>query len=493
MATDAHRAVRIDAPRELDPELVLLPDLPRIHAPRIARRRFSEPLARRAQHGLAETEPLRVVSFVGMDVVSLRGDSHGQDVVGKVGRLAPRGRQRHVQSHELLVREDVDPGEAVGVRPHRVVDAREIDLEPAAPILQQVGQQHRHLVHRQRILGRPVEIVPYLGMGRHVNRSGHELVGDVGMRAAFGADRAGERVEQEERAGDLPSAEVAGGGAAPRVGRQARASAPDHLGELGDRRRLDTRLLRCGFERVAFVEPGELGREILKRRLDIRMLGAQILEPVPPAPHELAVVETVADQVAGDRQQDRRLGPRNRRDPVVRVGRRVGQANVEDDDFCTPCLGVDDALRMGVEVVTRFEVGADQQDDVRIGVVGARAVDAHPVVVARAAARRADVGVRVVGVQTPGGEHALGVAVLARPTDVVHDLVSPVFLDRASNPRGDIVERFVPRDAQPLPFAARSRALQRVEDAMRVLELVQRRRSLGAVPATRSGPVSLST
>src|SRR5207244_12785298 len=58
------------------------------------------------------------------------------------------------------------------------------------------------------------------------------------------------------------------------------------------------------------------------------------------------------------------------------------------------------------------------------------------------------------------------------------------------------VERFVPRDALPLPSAARSRALQRVEDAMRVLELVQRRRSLGAVPATRSGvlrvPLELS-
>ncbi len=58
--------------------------------------------------------------------------AHGQDVVGKIGRLTPGRRERHVEPNELLVAEHLDPGTSIRVRPHRVVDAREVHRELAA-------------------------------------------------------------------------------------------------------------------------------------------------------------------------------------------------------------------------------------------------------------------------------------------------------------------------------------------------------------------------
>ena len=130
---------------------------------------------------------------------------------------------------------------------------------------------------------------------------------------------------------------------------------------------------------------------------------------------------------------------------------------------------------------------ADQEDHLGARVVRARPVDAAPELVARAGARGADVGVRVVPVDAPGGHDALGEAVLAGPADVVHDLLVPILLHRRPNPAGDVVERLVPADLLPLAVAALADPLQRVEDAIGVGHLVERRRSLGAVAAARAG------
>ena len=67
---DAEAAVGVDAPGELDPELVLLPHLAGVDLPRVGDV-LAEPLARRSQHGLAEADPLAVVLLVGVDVVPL--------------------------------------------------------------------------------------------------------------------------------------------------------------------------------------------------------------------------------------------------------------------------------------------------------------------------------------------------------------------------------------------------------------------------------------
>src|SRR5207237_7557127 len=77
--------------------------------------------------------------------------------------------------------------------------------------------------------------------------------------------------------------------------------------------------------------------------------------------------------------------------------------------------------------------------------------------------------------------HALGEAVLARTADVVHHLVRAALDDRPADPARNVVERFVPRDALPLARAAGPGPAKRVEDPVRVGDLVQRRRALRAV------------
>src|SRR5690606_18779958 len=98
-------------------------------------------------------------------------------------------------------------------------------------------------------------------------------------------------------------------------------------------------------------------------------------------------------------------------------------------------------------------------------------------------------GVRVVAVDTPGAQHAIDVAVGAGAADEVHHLVVAVFLDGCADLRGDGVEGFVPRGALILPAAAGAGALERVQDALGVLDLAERRRPLGAGLAAGAGVV----
>ena len=129
----------------------------------------------------------------------------------------------------------------------------------------------------------------------------------------------------------------------------------------------------------------------------------------------------------------------------------------------------------------------DQQDDVGVGVVGGGAVVAAPERVAEAGARRADVGVGVVAVDAPGEQHALDEAILAVAADVVHHLVVAALLDRLADPPGDVIEGVIPGHALELRGAAWAGPLERVEDALGILGLVDRRRALGAIAPTGSG------
>src|SRR6185295_16519757 len=125
-----------------------------------------------------------------------------------------------------------------------------------------------------------------------------------------------------------------------------------------------------------------------------------------------------------------------------------------------------DALGVRIEVVAGLQVRGDQQDDLGAGVVGAGPVDAAPELVAGARARGADVGVRVVAVHSPGGQDALGEAVLARPADVVHDLALAALDDRLADARREVVEHFVPGYLLPLPLTAAPDTAQWKEDAV---------------------------
>src|SRR5207247_4622542 len=93
----------------------------------------------------------------------------------------------------------------------------------------------------------------------------------------------------------------------------------------------------------------------------------------------------------------------------------------------------------------------------------------------------ADVGVRFVPVNAPRRENSFRESIFAGTPDVIHDLVATIFDDGFANARGDIVEDSIPTDAFPFTFTAFARALQRIKNAIGIGDLIQRRRTFGAI------------
>ena len=60
------------------------------------------------------------------------------------------------------------------------------------------------------------------------------------------------------------------------------------------------------------------------------------------------------------------------------------------------------------------------------------------------------------------------------PADVIHDFAPPSLLNRPTHAAADVGERFVPRHAAPGTRSARAVALQRIQDAVRIFELIRR-------------------
>ena len=193
-----------------------------------------------------------------------------------------------------------------------------------------------------------------------------------------------------------------------------------------------------------------------------------------------------------DGQVDRGLAARPRGQPVVRVGGGVGQPGIQHDHLGAVGPGLRDPLGVRVEVVAALQVGADQVDDRGVGVVRAGPVDAHPELEAGPAAAGADVGVRVVPVDAPAGQHPFGVPVLTWPAEVHHDLVAPSLHQRGPDPGRQRVQGLVPADPLPPAAAARPGPLHRVQDPVRVGDLVERGRALGAVAAARAGMLGVT-
>ena len=98
-------------------------------------------------------------------VVALAGVAHGQYVVGKPGRFVPGGRKRNVALDLALVAQRLHPYKAVGIRPQRVVDAREVDVDGASLLLEHVREQKAHFVVGNRPLIGELELVPCRARG----------------------------------------------------------------------------------------------------------------------------------------------------------------------------------------------------------------------------------------------------------------------------------------------------------------------------------------
>ena len=76
--------------------------------------------------------------FVGVNVMAFAAQTHREDVIGENSCFAPGWRERHMKTDTLFVGQHFDPRETVGISPYRVIDSGEIDIERAAPFLEEM-------------------------------------------------------------------------------------------------------------------------------------------------------------------------------------------------------------------------------------------------------------------------------------------------------------------------------------------------------------------
>src|SRR6185503_16104953 len=93
---------------------------------------------------------------------------------------------------------------------------------------------------------------------------------------------------------------------------------------------------------------------------------------------------------------------------------------------------------------------------------------------------------RVVPVDSPRRKDAFGETIFTGTPDVIHDLLATIFDNRFPDLSGEFIEHFVPTSLHPFPFAAFSGAFERVQNAIRIVDLVESGGTFRAVAATRT-------
>ena len=99
---------------------------------------------------------------------------------------------------------------------------------------------------------------------------------------------------------------------------------------------------------------------------------------------------------------------------------------------------------------------------------------------------------RVVTVYAPRGEDPFGETIFTRTPDVIHDLPSAIFHDRFANACGDIVKRCIPGSLFPFALTAFAGALEWIKNAIGILNLVERCRTLRTVAPARPGMLGVT-
>src|SRR6266540_5115660 len=207
--------------------------------------------------------------------------------------MSCRSEPSRMKADQILVRQYVDPGESVGIGPYRVVNAREIEIEFGATVLQQVGQQERHFMHRQRILSGPGDLIPHPWVRRCVDRPGYKLVPGIGKNTSFSSNCAHQGVKHEQTTRNLPSTAVSRRSTAPVVRAETGTSSSNTLRNLLEQMRFDARFIRGKRKCILLVQSFQNLFKAFKVIGCPRMFSGKKFFPIPPAAYKFAIVETV--------------------------------------------------------------------------------------------------------------------------------------------------------------------------------------------------------
>ena len=369
MLANPQASVGVHTPAKLYPELVFLPHFARVGL--VGELHLLAGAAQRlAQYRLTESDPYAGVCLVGIEVMAFTGQAHGQDVVGKIGRLVPGGRQGDVHAEFIFVAQRFNPAEAVRVGPNRIEHPREVHVHLAAVFLQHVRQQEAHLEEGQRIFVGKMQLVPELLGRRLIKEFGVEFVPGVGRSATRRTHATGQYVEKMEGTRDSPATEVTGRSAAPVMRCKARTGLADQPRYFNDHIRFHTTLLLGKLRGILNVLLPHGLDEVLKGFFPARMPGLQVFVPVDPVLQIVTVIQAFIQNDFGHSEQYGSLGARIARHPVVRHTGCVGQARVHGAQFGAFHFTFYNALGVRVEVVPGLQVSRDQEDKFSVGVVG---------------------------------------------------------------------------------------------------------------------------
>ncbi len=428
-------------------------------------------------------------------IVALGGQPHGQDIVGKPRRLAPCRRQRGVDPDQLLVPQDLHPRTPVRIRPDRVEDPGEVRVDPPASFLQEMWQQLRQLVMRERPLRRIQQLIPPRLRRGSEEALRDELVPRVELMTTTRAHRPGQHVQQNQSPCRLPAAQIARRRSAPDMRRKPPSRVRDLPRQTHDGRGGNATLLlrELRSERCVVYLDG------LHERIEARLTRGCVTDghvpPVGPVTNEPGIEPVLVQDHRRHGEQHRGLGPRERWKPLVSHARRIRQPGVHHTQARPVRFSLDDPLGVRVEVVSRLQMGRQEKNEPGVPVVRRGPVSVMPEHVAQPRTSRAYVGVGVMTVDSPRLKRTLHDVVVPRATHMVHHLLAASLLDGLSNARSQIGEHRLPRDALPLSAPARTHSLHGIQDAIGILNLLQHRRSLGAEasPARRVERVPLES
>ncbi len=98
----------------------------------------------------------------------------------------------------------------------------------------------------------------------------------------------------------------------------------------------------------------------------------------------------------------------------------------------------------------------------------------------------------VVPVHAPRLQNAVDKPLMTRPTDVIYYLVPTIFDQRGSYLCGYIVKHLIPCDALPFARPARPFPPHRVEYAVNVVDLIDRRRTFRTIAAAAPGVIRIT-
>ena len=222
------------------------------------------------------------------------------------------------------------------------------------------------------------------------------------------------------------------------------------------------------------------------------MFGLEPVLPVDPIPEEFLIVEFFLKDDPRHRQHHCCFGSGIGCHPVIGPAGSVRKPDIHHGDFGPVVLSFDDSLGMGIKIMSRFQVGTDQENKIRIGKIGRSPVHPVPDGITKSCSGGTDVGVTVMSVDTPCLEDPVHIPFMAGTSNMVGDFVVAAFFQGRADSRRDVLKHRFPGDSFPFALTPFSDSLQGIEDPFFVLDLVDGRRAFGAVSPSASGMIGIT-